>query len=155
MNARVVDGFRRVSLAQIDAVVTAELGPARVKGNAQPAVFNRQVAMYLAKHVGRWSTTRIGRFYHGRDHSTVCHAIKKVELMRATDLKVSALIDRLAAQLSQQFRDAERVAEMPVTGVTGAPARPQWIDELANAIVERLITRAGFGTELPSTIAWY
>jgi hypothetical protein len=68
--------------------------------------------------------------------------------MRATDLKVSALIDRLAAQLSQQFRDAERVAETSVTGVTGgSPARPRWIDELANAIIERLIARAAFGTE--------
>jgi hypothetical protein len=28
--------------------------------------------MYLAKQVGRWSTTIIGCFYNGRDHSTVC-----------------------------------------------------------------------------------
>ncbi len=64
---------RPVSLACIDAIITVHLGPARVKGNAQPAAFNRQLAMYLAKNVGRWSTTRIGRFYNGRDHSTVCH----------------------------------------------------------------------------------
>ena len=49
----------QIGLAQIDAVVSAHLGPARVRGNAQPAAFNRQVAMYLAKHVGGWSTTRI------------------------------------------------------------------------------------------------
>ena len=52
----------RVSLSAIDETVSARLGTTRVAGNAQPAVFNRQVAMYLAKHVGGWSTTRIGKF---------------------------------------------------------------------------------------------
>ena len=56
---------RRISLAQIDAAVSARLGPTRGLGNSQPACFNRQVAMYLAKQVGRWSTTIIGRFYNG------------------------------------------------------------------------------------------
>ena len=36
---------------------------------AQPAAFNRHVAMYLAHRVGGWSTTRIGRFYNGREQS--------------------------------------------------------------------------------------
>src|SRR5215468_1309879 len=69
----------RVPLTIIDSAVSARLGATRVAGNAQPAVFNRQVAMYLAKHVGGWSTTAIGRFYNGRDHSTVCYALKRVE----------------------------------------------------------------------------
>ena len=51
--------YRRLSLATIDAAVSARLGPTRVQGNAQPACFNRQVAMYLAKHVAGWSTTCI------------------------------------------------------------------------------------------------
>ena len=59
--------FRRLSLAAIDAVVSARLGPTRVQGNAQPACFNRQVAMYLAKYVAGWGTTCIGRFYNGRE----------------------------------------------------------------------------------------
>ena len=49
---------RRIPLSAIDAAVAARLGPGRVCGNAQPAVFSRQVAMYLAKHLGGWSTTR-------------------------------------------------------------------------------------------------
>jgi hypothetical protein len=40
-----------VGLADIDRVVSEQLGRARVAGNAQPAAFNRQVAMYLAKRV--------------------------------------------------------------------------------------------------------
>jgi chromosomal replication initiation ATPase DnaA len=76
---------RRVSLAKIDGVVSARLGRTRAEGNAQPAVFNRQIAMYLAKRVGGWSTTTIGRFYNGRDHSTVCYALKRVEALREND----------------------------------------------------------------------
>jgi len=35
----------RVPPATLDEIVSARLGPTRVKGNAQPAVFNRQIAM--------------------------------------------------------------------------------------------------------------
>lgn len=83
---------RRISLAEIDAVVSARLGPTRMAGNAQPACFNRQVAMYLARHVGRWSTTVVGRFYNGRDHSTVCYGIQRIEALRESDPDVDALI---------------------------------------------------------------
>jgi chromosomal replication initiator protein len=72
-------------MVKIDAVVAANLGPARVRGNAQPNVLYRQIAMYLSKRVGGWSTTQIGRFYNGRDHSTVSYAIGRIESLRASD----------------------------------------------------------------------
>jgi len=65
---------RRLHFRRAYATVSARLGTTRVSGKAQPAVFNRQVAMYLAKHVGGWSTTRIGKFYNGRDHLTGAEA---------------------------------------------------------------------------------
>src|SRR6185437_749934 len=89
----------RLTLAEIDAAVSACLGPTRVLGNAQPACFNRQIAMYLAKHLGRWSTTVIGRFYNGRDHSTVCHGIQRIEALRESDPDVDALLTELRQQL--------------------------------------------------------
>jgi len=90
---------RRISLVQIDAAVSARLGPTRGLGNSQPACFNRQVGMYLARHVGRWSTTVIGRFYNGRDHSTVCYGIQHIESLRESDPDVDALIVDLRRQL--------------------------------------------------------
>src|SRR3954470_23512171 len=90
---------RRIPLSVIDAVVAARLGPGRVGGNAQPAVFSRQIAMYLAKHVGGWSTTRIGRFYNGRDHSTVCYALKRVASLREDDPEVDGLVGSLAGEI--------------------------------------------------------
>jgi chromosomal replication initiator protein len=46
--------------------------------------------MYLAKNVAGWSTTRIGRFYNGRHHTTVLYAIAKIERLRQTDETVDA-----------------------------------------------------------------
>ena len=62
--------------------------------------FNRQVGMYLVRHVGRWSTTVIGRFYNGRDHPTVCYGIQRIEALRENDPDVDALITDLKTQLS-------------------------------------------------------
>src|SRR4051812_14246365 len=89
----------RISLTEIDNAVSARLGPTRIPGNAQPACFNRQIAMYLARHVGRWSTSAIGRFYNGRDHSTVCHSIQRVEVLRETNPEVDALLADLKRQI--------------------------------------------------------
>ena len=76
---------RRIPLAEIDSVVSARLGPTSGLGDSQPACFNRQVAMYLAKHVGRWTVAIIGRFYDSRDHSTVRYSIQRIEALRESD----------------------------------------------------------------------
>lgn len=102
---------RRLSLAEIDALVSARLGPTRGLGNSQPACFNRQIAMYLAARVGRWSTTIIGRFYGGRDHSTVCYSIQRIDSLRESDPEVDALLADLRRQLGENSDD--RTVEMP------------------------------------------
>jgi hypothetical protein len=94
---------RQMALAEIDRVVSERLGPARVAGNAQPAVFNRQVAMYLANRVGGWSITKIGKFYNGRHHTTVCHAIRRIEALR----EVNADVDGLLTVLIDQIKSAQ------------------------------------------------
>ena len=93
---------RRIPVAEIDAVVSARLGPTRGLGNSQPACFNRQVAMYLAKHVGRWTVAIIGRFYNGHDQSTVCCAIRRIEALRESDPQVDALLTDLKRQLIRE-----------------------------------------------------
>jgi hypothetical protein len=80
--APILKSGRRMTLAQIDSLVSARLGPTRGLGNAQPACFNRQVAIFLANRVRRWSTAVIGRLYNGLDHSTVCDGIQRIEALR-------------------------------------------------------------------------
>jgi hypothetical protein len=89
-----------ISLHQIEATVSAYLGPGRVPGNHQSSAFSRQVAMYLAKHVGRWSTTMIGKFYNGRHHTTVLYSIQKIESLREEDASVDALLEVLCKEIS-------------------------------------------------------
>jgi hypothetical protein len=59
--------------------------------------------MYLARHIGRWSTTAIGRFYNGRDHSTVCYGIQRIEALRESDPEVDALITDLKHELNMSI----------------------------------------------------
>ena len=93
-------GLWRLSLEQIEATVADHLGNGRIPGNQAAACLSRQVSMYLAKNVGGWSTTRIGRFYNGRHHTTVLHAIEKIESLRRTDESLDALIEVITAELS-------------------------------------------------------
>jgi hypothetical protein len=92
-------GTWRLSLEQIETTVADHLGKGRVLGNQPGPCFSRQVAMYLAKNVAAWSTTRIGRFYNGRHHTTVLHAIAKIERLRQTDETLDALLEVLTAAL--------------------------------------------------------
>jgi chromosomal replication initiator protein len=55
----------------------------------------RQVAMYLAKQLTPRSLPEIGRRFGGRDHTTVMHAIKKIEELRASDSVISEDIELL------------------------------------------------------------
>jgi hypothetical protein len=62
----------------------------------------RHIAMYLCKHVGGWSTTRIGKFYNGRDHSTVVsYAIRRIEAQRLRDLALDTLLCALTEICNQ------------------------------------------------------
>tara|TARA_E500000178_G_C17033717_1_gene762078 strand:- start:2879 stop:4276 length:1398 start_codon:yes stop_codon:yes gene_type:complete len=46
----------------------------------------RQVAMYLSKACTPKSLPEIGRLFGGRDHTTVIHAVKKIEKLCETDI---------------------------------------------------------------------
>jgi chromosomal replication initiator protein len=50
----------------------------------------RQVAMYLCKQLTIRSLSEIGRKFGGKDHTTVMHAVKKVEELAATDSEFKA-----------------------------------------------------------------
>lgn len=49
----------------------------------------RQVAMYLCKICTTKSLPEIGKLFGGRDHTTVIHAVKKVESLYKTDITFS------------------------------------------------------------------
>ena len=58
----------------------------------------RQVAMYLAKKLTSKSLPEIGRKFGGKDHTTVMHAVKRVEELMASDSEMARdveLIERI------------------------------------------------------------
>lgn len=61
----------------------------------------RQIAMYLAKKLTTKSLPEIGRSFGGKDHTTVMHAIKKVEELVVTDAEFSDSVEMLTKILKQ------------------------------------------------------
>lgn len=59
----------------------------------------RQVAMYLSKSLTAHSLPEIGRKFGGRDHTTVLHAVKKIEELKKADFNLSEDIELLVRTL--------------------------------------------------------
>jgi chromosomal replication initiator protein len=68
---------------------------------ARSVVVPRQIGMYLAKKMTARSLPEIGRRFGGRDHSTVLHAVRKIEDLIKTD-------DRLAREVALLIRLVEQ-----------------------------------------------
>ena len=68
----------------------------RSKNIARP----RQIAMYLSKKLTTLSLPDIGRKFGGRDHTTVIHAVKKVEELISTDISFDEDIKILTKAIS-------------------------------------------------------
>jgi chromosomal replication initiator protein len=67
----------------------------RARAVARP----RQVAMYLAKQLTTRSLPEIGRKFGGRDHTTVIHAIRKIEELKLTDPAIAEDVELLGRML--------------------------------------------------------
>ncbi len=67
----------------------------RARAVARP----RQVAMYLCKQLTPRSLPEIGRKFGGRDHTTVIHAVRKIEELRANDRTLAEDLDLLRRML--------------------------------------------------------
>jgi chromosomal replication initiator protein len=68
---------------------------------AQAIVRPRQVGMYLAKKLTARSLPEIGRRFGGRDHSTVLHAVRKIEELMANDDRLAREVSLLAKMIEQ------------------------------------------------------
>lgn len=61
----------------------------------------RQVAMYLTKKLTSRSLPEIGRRFGGRDHTTVLHAVRKIEGLVARDTALRDEVESLKRQLQE------------------------------------------------------
>jgi chromosomal replication initiator protein len=94
---------RRVTIEEIQKRVSAHFNvriadmhsARRARAVARP----RQVAMYLSKQLTSRSLPEIGRKFGGRDHTTVMHAVRKVEELKATDASFAEDVELLRRML--------------------------------------------------------
>lgn len=80
---------RRVSIDEIQRRVAdyfnIRLSDLLSSRRARQVARPRQVAMYLSKHLTAKSLPVIGREFGGRDHTTVMHAVKRIDELRLAD----------------------------------------------------------------------
>lgn len=101
------------SLLQLDDVcrsVAREFGVAvtglRSKRRHRSLVVARQCAMLLAREFTSNSVSQIGRYFSGRDHSTVVHACQRISRLAQSDSHIESLLNQvrraIAAQVGQR-----------------------------------------------------
>ncbi len=90
-----VDEIIRKCCQHYNIRMTDMLSPRRARAVARP----RQIAMYLSKMLTQRSLPDIGRKFGGRDHTTVLHAVRKIEQLCETDSGMAEDIELLRRML--------------------------------------------------------
>lgn len=94
---------KRVTVDQIQKTVAEHFGlkqadlisERRARAVARP----RQAAMWLAKQITTRSLPDIGRRFGGRDHTTVLHAVRRIEELKQADAQLARDLDVLLRKL--------------------------------------------------------
>ena len=92
-----VDRIQKAVCEEFRVTLTDMTSKRRARVIARP----RQVAMYLSKKLTKRSLPDIGRRFGGRDHTTVMHAVKRIESLRADDAAFNAQIEAVETALKR------------------------------------------------------
>jgi chromosomal replication initiator protein len=96
---------KRVKIEEIQRIVARQYNVSRADLLSSRRTANvvrpRQVAMYLAKTLTLRSLPEIGRRFGGRDHTTVLHAVRKIENLVGNDTALAEEIEILKRQLQE------------------------------------------------------
>lgn len=86
-----IDEIQRKTAEHYGLKMSELLSQRRAREVARP----RQVAMYLAKKLTPRSLPEIGRRFGGRDHTTVMHAVRRIEELRKVDPEIASDVGQL------------------------------------------------------------
>ena len=96
---------RRVKIEDIQRLVANHYNVSRADILSSRRTANvvrpRQIAMFLAKSLTLRSLPEIGRRFGGRDHTTVLHAVRKIEGMVNADTELAGEIEHLKRMLQE------------------------------------------------------
>ncbi len=94
---------RRVTIEEIQRRVAEhyniKLAEMSSERRARAVARPRQVAMFLSKQLTARSLPEIGRKFGGRDHTTVMHAVRKIEQLRQSDAAIAEDVELLRRML--------------------------------------------------------
>ena len=94
---------RRITIEEIQRRVAEhyniKLSEMSSERRARAVARPRQVAMFLSKQLTSRSLPEIGRKFGGRDHTTVMHAVRKIEELRLSDAAIAEDVDLLKRTL--------------------------------------------------------
>ncbi|ODN69381.1 Chromosomal replication initiator protein DnaA [Methylobrevis pamukkalensis] len=94
---------RKVKIEDIQRIVSKHYNVSKQdllsSRRTRSIVWPRQIAMYLAKSMTPRSLPEIGRRFGGRDHTTVLHAVRKVEDLAGKDDALSQELEILRRML--------------------------------------------------------
>jgi chromosomal replication initiator protein len=96
---------KRVKIEDIQKLVATHFNVSRADILSSRRTANvvrpRQIAMYLSKALTLRSLPEIGRRFGGRDHTTVLHAVRKIDGLAAKDTALSEEIELLKRMLME------------------------------------------------------
>jgi len=82
-------------LRRVADVFHVKIQDLRAKTRTKAVAFPRQVAMYLTRQLTSDSYADIGRGFGGKDHTTVLHAVHKIEALLQQDPKFRRTLDHI------------------------------------------------------------
>jgi len=95
---------RRIKIEDILRIISRHFGVSKgdllSQRRHRSVVWPRQIGMYLAKQLTARSLPEIGRRFGNRDHTTVLHAIRKIENEITGNPRLRDEIDELKKLLS-------------------------------------------------------
>ncbi len=98
------DAKPQTTFDQLLKVVAQNYGlePAQLKErtNVKSIAYPRQIVMYLAKDILRMSLPDIGKALGGKHHTTVLHAVRKIDAQRQGSHEIDNLLHRLTDRIS-------------------------------------------------------
>ena len=93
------DEEKVITIDQIQRKVSdffgVKLSDLKAKNRTRAVAFPRQIAMYLARQLTHSSLSEVGRSFGGKDHTTVLHAVDKIQALLHDDPKLRKTIDGL------------------------------------------------------------